>query len=134
MDVDEVLNQARSAIGAERVFGEPYERDGVTVIPTARVSGGGGGGGGGDESEDGGSGAGAGFGLSARPAGAIVIRGDGSVSWQPAIDPNKVIMGGQLVAIVGLLVLWLTARSRARAAARSAIATAAIKGVRRSAD
>lgn len=122
MDVEQVLNEARSSIGADRVFAEPYQRNGVTVIPAARV--GGGGGGGGDESENGGSGAG--FGLTARPAGALVIRDDGSVGWQPMVDPNKVILGGQLVAIAALVVLWLTARSRAKAAARAGIAEAAI--------
>jgi len=30
----------------KRVFGEPYEKNGVTVIPAARVQGGAGGGGG----------------------------------------------------------------------------------------
>ena len=48
--------------------------------------------------------AGGGFGLSAKPAGAYVIRGD-KVSWEPAIDVNRAILGGQIVAIVLLLVL-----------------------------
>lgn len=39
MDVQDVITQARDAITVKRVFGEPYERNGVTVIPVARVKG-----------------------------------------------------------------------------------------------
>jgi len=46
MEVQEVIAQARDAITVKRVFGEPYEKNGVTVIPAARVQGGAGGGGG----------------------------------------------------------------------------------------
>jgi uncharacterized spore protein YtfJ len=46
MDVQEFLGQVGDAVTVKRVFGEPYERDGVTVIPAAVVLGGGGGGGG----------------------------------------------------------------------------------------
>jgi uncharacterized spore protein YtfJ len=125
MDVEQLLSETRATVKADRVFAEPVQRNGVTVIPAARVSGGGGGGG--DESEDGGSGAG--FGLSARPAGALVIGEDGSVAWRPMVDVNKVILGGQVVAMVGILSLWLIARSRAKAAARASIAAAAINRV-----
>jgi uncharacterized spore protein YtfJ len=79
MKIDDVLQGARDAITVRRVYGEPIERDGVTVIPAAMVVGGGGGGG--DEDGNGG----AGFGLMARPIGAWSIR-DGEVSWQPAVD------------------------------------------------
>ena len=95
MRVAEVITEAKEAMKVKQVFGEPYERDGITVIPAATVSGGGGGGG---PAETGG----AGFGLSARPVGAFVIR-NGEVSWQPALDLNRVILVGQLVAIVALL-------------------------------
>ena len=73
MDVPEVVTQIRDAITVKRAFGEPYERDGIVVIPAARVGGGGGGGGGeGSEpsesngtSAKSGSGFGLGFGLGA---------------------------------------------------------------------
>ena len=42
------------------------------------------------------------LGLSARPVGAWVIR-DGEVKWHPALDLNRVIFMGQLVAIAALL-------------------------------
>ena len=44
MDPRELIKGARDALSVRRVFGEPVERDGVTVIPAATVIGGGGGG------------------------------------------------------------------------------------------
>jgi uncharacterized spore protein YtfJ len=102
VQIEETIAQARDAMTVKRVFGEPFERDGVVVIPAARISGGAGGGSGSDD--DGSTGQGGGFGLHATPAGVYVIRG-GKVSWEPAIDVNRVILGGQLVVIVFLLVL-----------------------------
>lgn len=43
MNVDEMLQGVREAMTARTVFGEPIERDGVLIIPAARVRGGGGG-------------------------------------------------------------------------------------------
>lgn len=122
MDVDKILREHREALGAGRVFGEPYTANGVTVIPAAKIAGGGGGGT--DESEEGGGGAG--FGMSARPAGALIIRDDGSVRWKIAFDLNKVIIGAQLVGIAFFVTVWLTERSKAKATQRAAIAQAAI--------
>jgi uncharacterized spore protein YtfJ len=42
MEVQELITQARDAMSVRRIFGEPYEKNGVTVIPAARVQGGGG--------------------------------------------------------------------------------------------
>src|SRR6266568_5055333 len=112
MDVMETIAQAKDALTVRRVFGEPYERDGVTVIPAARLQGGGGGGG----SEGGpelGKGAGSGFGLMARPVGAFVIR-EGRVSWQPAVDVTRIVLGGQVVAVVALLTIRTIVRARVR--------------------
>ena len=98
MNVDELLRGARDAMAARTVFAEPIERDGLVVIPAAKVRGGGGGGG--DAQQNGGGG----FGLSATPAGAYVVR-DGNVRWEPAMDLNRIVLGGQIVVIVALLVL-----------------------------
>jgi uncharacterized spore protein YtfJ len=110
MDVQELLSQARDAMTVKRVFGDPLEKDGVTVLPAAKVQGGAGGGGGeGPEGE--GKGFGSGFGINARPAGVFVIRGD-EVTWKPAIDVNRVILGGQILGVVALLVIRSILRRR----------------------
>ena len=116
VDVREVVQQARQEMLGRRVYSEPYERNGITVILASRVQGGGGGGAGqeGEASERRGqSGWGGGFGLSASPVGAFVIRGD-DVRWIPAFDLNKVVAGGQLVAVVALLTLRRFIKSRGR--------------------
>ena len=99
MDVQEVLRGARDAIAVRRVYGEPYEKNGLAVIPAAAVLGGGGGGEG--ESEQG-KGSGSGFGLVARPAGAWVVK-DGDVVWKPALDLNRVNLGWQVVTLAGIV-------------------------------
>jgi len=110
-DVRQTIEQAKDAMSVRRVFGDPYEKNGVTVIPAARVQGGAGGGGGeGPEGQGGGSGVG--FGVNARPAGAFVIRGD-DVDWRPAIDVNRLILGGQLIAIFALLLARTVIKTRA---------------------
>jgi uncharacterized spore protein YtfJ len=109
MDMKETIEAARDSLTARRVYGEPYERNGVTVIPAASVQGGGGGGSG--DQPDGKTGGGGGFGLRAKPVGAYVIRGE-EVSWEPALDLNRAILGGQLLALVGLLVLRSIRRRR----------------------
>jgi uncharacterized spore protein YtfJ len=108
MDINETISAARDSITVKRVYGEPYERNGVVVIPAASVQGGGGGG---TAEEEGKVGGGGGFGLHARPVGAYVIRGD-DVSWRPAIDVNRVILGGQVLGLVALLVVRSIAGSR----------------------
>lgn len=113
MDVQELLSQAKDSITVKRVFGEPYERDGITIVPVASVRGGAGGGGGeGPEGE--GSGSGSGFGVSGRPVGVYVIDRSGQVSWQPAFDLNRVILGGQIVAIGFFFMLRGMAKSRGK--------------------
>jgi uncharacterized spore protein YtfJ len=103
-DVDELLKGARDAIAAKRVYAEPVEGDGVTVIPAAVVLGGGGGGG---DSENNGGG---GFGVVGRPVGAYVIRGK-AVQWQPAADPAR---GWQVLSGLVVLATWSVARRMLR--------------------
>lgn len=112
MDAQDVITQARDALTVKRVFGEPYEKDGATVVAVAKVRGGAGGGGGeGPEGE--GKGSGGGFGMSARPVGMFVIRGD-ELSWRPAVDVNRIVLGGQVVAVVALLTLRSIVKARAK--------------------
>lgn len=111
MDVQRLISEARDVITVKRVFGDPYEKDGVTIIPAATVQGGGGGGGG-EGPADQGKGGGGGFGLSVRPAGAYVIN-NGEVTWQPAVDVNRVVAVGGAVAMVAFLMLRSIVRARA---------------------
>jgi uncharacterized spore protein YtfJ len=110
MDILEEVARARDAVTVKRVFGDPFERDGVTVIPVAKLIGGGGGGGG-EITE--GQGGGSGFGLLAWPVGVYVVK-DGEVRFEPALDLNRAILGGQIVGLVGLLVLRSMWRARER--------------------
>ncbi|BFU44445.1 spore germination protein GerW family protein [Krasilnikovia sp. MM14-A1004] len=111
----ETLREVVDQASAGRVFGEPITTaDGMIVLPVARVGGGGGGGGGTGPAQDGreNSGAGGGFSISAKPLGVFVIR-DRGVSWRPAVDVNKIILGGQMVAVTALLVARAVIRARA---------------------
>jgi uncharacterized spore protein YtfJ len=109
MDFSEAISSARDSITAKRVYGEPYERNGVMVIPAAAVVGGGGGGGG--DQPEGGSGGGGGFGLRAWPVGAYVVKDD-QVSWRPAFDLNRVILGCQLLGLAAILLTHRRLRRR----------------------
>ena len=106
MDAKEILEHARDALTVRRVFGDPIEREGVLVVPVAKVMGGAGSGAG----EEGGGG---GWGGAATPAGVYVIDGK-DVRWQPALDLNRVILGGQIAFVVGLLVARSILRARRR--------------------
>jgi uncharacterized spore protein YtfJ len=116
MKLDEFVTTVRDAITVRRVFSDPYEKDGVTIIAAAAVGGGGGGGGGHDE--DGSEGEGAGFGLGARPAGAYILKG-GTVRWRPAVDVNRLVATLGAVAIVYLITRARVEKARAKAANRS---------------
>jgi uncharacterized spore protein YtfJ len=94
MNIDELLSRAGDQMGIHRVFGEPIERDGVTVVPVAMVMGGGGGGSGPDAS--GNVGAGGGFGVCARAIGAYEIR-DGRLRFVPVVDILPFAMLGMAV-------------------------------------
>jgi uncharacterized spore protein YtfJ len=116
MKVTEILSTAKDTITVKRVYAEPYEKDGLTVIPAAVVGGGAGGGSGQDDKGQ--EGGGGGFGMNARPAGAFVIK-DGHVDWRPAIDPNRIVTMVGLVVIAYLLSRPRLARARGRARANA---------------
>ena len=98
------MGAERIGLTTRQVFGEPIDRRGVTVVPTAVFVGGGGG-------EPGNHG----FGGIARPLGAIVVEGD-RVRWLPAVDVTKVAVGiGTVVA------LFAAARALRRRRARKAL-------------
>lgn len=117
MSMFDMLKQAGNAMAVRQVFGEPIERDGVTIIPVARVIGGGGGGAGtGSNNGEQGSGEGGGFGMAAAPAGVYIIQ-NGQVRWEPALDINRIVLGGQILVLALLLIArpliqgWLKRRA-----------------------
>jgi uncharacterized spore protein YtfJ len=101
-ELQQVISDARDIVTARRVYGDPYEKNGLTMIPAASVRGGAGGGTGQHGDEE--SGGGGGFGVMARPVGAWVIRGD-EAKWEPAVDVTRIVLGGQIVALTALLVV-----------------------------
>jgi len=117
------LDAVKDVLSVQRVFGEPYHEDGVTVIPVVALRGGGGGGGGEERAPAGegegpgaghaGSGSGVGFGVVARPVGVFVVR-EGRVRWVPAVDAIRVILGGQLLTAFAVLVVGRVLRHRHR--------------------
>jgi uncharacterized spore protein YtfJ len=110
MDVQQLLSKVTDNVTVGRVFGEPIQHDGILIVPVARIRGGAGGGSGrGATNEESNSGGGAGF--DAKPAGVFVVRG-GSVSWQPALDVTRIVIGGQVVTVVVALVIRSLLRRR----------------------
>ncbi len=122
-----LTHAAQEAFSVRRVFGEAYERDGALVIPVARVWGATGTGSGagevgipadaeGEDVPAGGQlghGGGGGFGVHVKAVGVFVVDGDGA-HWRPALDVNRVILGGQLVGAVAVTVLGLALAVRRR--------------------
>jgi uncharacterized spore protein YtfJ len=112
MNIEELLVNATRPLEARMVFADPVEKDGVTVIPAARVAGGAGGGNG--EETRGRRGEGGGLGLTARPAGVYVIK-DGEVTWRPAVDANRVVTTVGMIAVAVVLVLGRALRAKGAA-------------------
>jgi uncharacterized spore protein YtfJ len=111
VDLDPLFEKLARKLGdsarAAAVFGEPVERQGLTVIPVARARWGVGGGGGGGRRHGGeGRGLGGGGGATVTPVGYIEIR-SGGARFRPVID-LKVIAAFAL----GVLSLALFARRR----------------------
>ena len=100
-DYEGLIDGVRDVATVKRVYGDAYEKNGVTVIPAATVRGGGGRRG--DEE----SGSRGGFGVTARASGAWIIE-DGKVEWKPTVDVNRIVLGGQVVGLVAILVAgWM---------------------------
>ena len=128
---------AQDTFTVRRVFGEAYERDGVLVIPVARVMGGVGAGSGGGEGtgipgwvrrgarvadepattpadETGtahgqGHGGGGGYAAEVKPLGVYVVDATGA-HWQPAVDVNRIVLGLQ-IGVTVVLSIGLLARA-----------------------
>ena len=100
-ELQQLVADARDIVAARRVYGDPYEKNGLTVIPAASVRGGAGGGAGQHGEEEAGSGGG--FGLAARPVGAWIVEGE-EATRKPAVDVNRIVLGGQIVTLAAILV------------------------------
>ena len=96
MTPDDILTRVGDQLGIRRVFGEPIDRDGVTVVPVAVSIGGGGGG---NAPED--QGSGGGFGGMVRGIGAYSIS-NGQVRFVPAVDTTA--LAAMFVLVVGVVV------------------------------
>jgi uncharacterized spore protein YtfJ len=114
----DVLAEVRDVVShadAGKAFGTPVVQDGTIVLPVAKVGGGGGGGGGSSPGGQGGTaaggGTGGGFGLSAKALGVYVVRG-GDVRWIPAVDVNRIVLGGQVVVVAALLLARAVIQAR----------------------
>ena len=99
-----LLAQVRDTCTVKRVFGEPLEVNGLTLIPVAALRGGGGGGGGASH------GGGFGFGGTAKGLGMYVIRQQ-EVRFIPVVDVGRAMLVGGVVALGAL---WLIARQGRR--------------------
>jgi hypothetical protein len=86
----QIIDSVSADPDAARVFGEAYTTaDGTTVIPVTTVRG---------LSRPGGREGR--FALSAKPAGAFVIKDGGKAVWIPAVDAGRIAMMGILVGLV----------------------------------
>lgn len=98
-----LADRVGSRAGVRAIFGDPVERDGVTVIPVGRMRWGfGGGGGKGGHAEDEGEGSGGGGGVMAAPAGYIEISG-GVARFRRIglpVSPGTVIAGAVALYLV----------------------------------
>jgi uncharacterized spore protein YtfJ len=118
LSADELLSSiggAKDSMSVRRAFGDPYQIDGISVIPVARVAGGAGGGGGEGVDDEGASGGGfgTGFGMGVVPIGVYEVRGE-RVEWKPTVDVNRVIKGAQVLAGIMVVCIALVIRSRSR--------------------
>jgi uncharacterized spore protein YtfJ len=114
MDVQQLLSKVTDNLTVGRVFGEPIQHGDILIVPVARIRGGAGGGSGtgtGAGASNDVSNSGGGGGFDAKPAGVFVLKG-GSVSWQPALDVTRIVIGGQVVAVVLALVVRSILRRR----------------------
>ncbi|QUH05122.1 hypothetical protein HUO13_33985 [Saccharopolyspora erythraea] len=86
----QVLEVLSERLGRHQVLGTPVQQGDTTLVPVADVRAGAGFGRAKRELNGGG-------GVMARPAGAFGVSSDGKVAWHPAVDVNRIVLGGQLV-------------------------------------
>jgi uncharacterized spore protein YtfJ len=110
--ITKLADNIAGATNVRTVYGEPIERDGITIIPVARVSwgiGGGFGRGSGRPAKEGeGSGGGGGGGATVSPIGYIEVK-DGVAKYRAIPDPALLI---RIILCSGLVVALILNRVR----------------------
>lgn len=101
----DVITALADRLSNHQVFGTPVQHGTTTLVPVAYVRAGGGFGGRAQRRPNGG-------GFVVRPAGAWAIGEDGCVSWHPAVDVNRIVLGGQLALATVLIVATAAALHR----------------------
>jgi len=122
--LEEMLNrigQVHERASVKTVFGEPFQVDGRTIIPVAKVQYGFGFGVGRSkekekEEEESGEGGGGGAGVSIRPIAVLEITGQ-ETKVKPVVDVTRLALAGMLLAAWN--VLWITYTIRRVAAKRA---------------
>ena len=122
--LEEMLNrigQVHDRASVKTVFGEPFQVNGRTIIPVAKVQYGFGFGVGRSkekekEEEESGEGGGGGAGVSIRPIAVLEITGQ-ETKVKPVVDVTRLALAGMLLAAWN--VLWITYTIRRVAAKRS---------------
>lgn len=98
--IDRLADRLAATSNARTVFGDPVERDGITVVPVARARFGFGGGSGRKEGEQG---YGGGGGLMVAPIGYIELK-SGNARFRPVLDPSAfvpaIVAGGVLAILI----------------------------------
>lgn len=97
--VEKLAERLGAQARASTIYGEPVDRDGVTVIPVARAMWGCGGGAGRDDEQQVGSGGGGGTMVS--PVGYIEIK-DGETSYRPIFKPPVIALAAAAGMALGL--------------------------------
>ena len=105
--VEGLAYQLGITANARNIYGEPVERDGVTVIPVAQAAYGFGGGSGSGKKENGeaGEGSGGGGGVMLMPVGYIEIK-NGQTRFRPTRDPLALLPAILAAAPLSLLMVW----------------------------
>jgi hypothetical protein len=95
--------EASGMISARRMFGKPYAKNGVVLIPVAKINGGG------HRPGRHGPGPGPPGAVSGQPVGAYVIRGQ-RVRWKPAIDVNGLLFRTQAILATAAIIALVRRR------------------------
>lgn len=98
--IERLAQRLGVSANASTIYGEPVERDGVTVIPAAKAMYGFGGGSGSKAGEEG---TGGGGGVGVKPVGYIEIK-DGVTKFRSIPDPERVV---KIIAVSGVMSLLI---------------------------